>query len=450
MRRIMCTCFHIVPILVLCSAEICRFEFSKYVGSQHGSCTSPSHLEGLDKCGLDDSVEFSFVPGRHRLRIPKQQLLRIRGGEPHTPLPQTPNSAIKRSRRLLGQSPEYKKMSPTMSARKKKTPVPVTPRKLADESDNTPQTPAGHPQSSAFGKLVISPKAFDRIKASLEKGKRASVRQGGRSRMGVVLQNGSPYTLDGRLVVRGQEDDSSSVSELPSSNSVAEREGPLAAQPSFTDSKASQAKSIRLEQPRAAVEVSGHKSPGAKRLQDPEHSSIPGNISMQGSASANAKSRKRGASQSPNKEIGLSSSSPYIGKKKAKSAENKAQNPVSPQPSGPHPSQSPATAGKKQAVNASKVSAMSPRRGKPPASRAAGSKINQSLPASSAGDPGSKVLEDADGATSLTGKKDLLITGTPAPDPSPAATSASASGGRTHPPLAVHPRHARPPKPVPA
>ena len=197
------------------------------------------------------------------------ELLRIRGGDPKTPTPQTPNSALKRSRRLLGQSPEFKSLSPTnMSARKRKKIQAASPSKISGEDTEHPR-PSGNRRQNISGRLVIPAKVFDRIENSLKSGKRASVRQGGRSRMGVVLSDGSLCTTDGRLLVRGDGNDSSSISSELSELSQSDKSANAGAEVSRPD-HAAQGKLLSPRLPQAISSSSPEKypvehSPGSDR-----------------------------------------------------------------------------------------------------------------------------------------------------------------------------------------
>jgi hypothetical protein len=405
-------------ILMLCTIEICKFEMVARVTPHHAPISKVDNREGEGY--LQPMMEESFFTFR-KCRVSiiytslVHQTLRIRGGEPQTPLPQTPNSAMKRSRRLLGQSPEYKSLSPTVtSARKKRS--PIIPRKLVD-SPQKKQQPTTLEVGPGNGKVVIPGKAFDRIQASLQKGKRASVRQGGRSRMGVVLQNGKPYTVDGRLVVKGDQDDSSSVdSDLSSGKS-----DPNVAQNAGLDG------SHTIQQ-----DFSGPTDPSTKRAKLPEIPMVkkaqsavsenrtlhPKNVSSHGPAPTN--SRKRQAFENPKNESGLANSSPIMSNKKAKRTMVETSNKTTHSPRRQStPRLSPNSTYQTLKATGQRAAGGS---GKPqgrtsPAVAKTRGKAGRTAPAPAGGqgdaaDEGdAKRLEDVDGRASLTGKKDLLITG---------------------------------------
>ncbi len=157
--------------------------------------------------------------------------------------PQTPVTPGRASRRLMNVSPELKNASPSLlSGRRLKArarvpgaaagadpggaaagaaaagvPPPSSPGAPVGAGAPPPSSRPGAPAGGARP-IAIRRSTFDKIVASLEQGKRASIKSGHGRRIAVVLdkKRGVPVTVDGRALVKGDDiRDVSSLSEEP-------------------------------------------------------------------------------------------------------------------------------------------------------------------------------------------------------------------------------------------
>eukprot|EP00961_Rhodomonas_salina_P135038 1816719-Rhodomonas_salina.1 len=104
----------------------------------------------------------------------------------------------KRSRRQRGDSPEIKNPSPSMlSARKKRKSPAEAAERLQPQRISLP-----HNQKT----LPLPGSVYDRIMTSLDKGRKASVKAGKTGRHHIVMNDGKPFTTEGRKVIRKDDD----------------------------------------------------------------------------------------------------------------------------------------------------------------------------------------------------------------------------------------------------